>query len=343
MANTNVPPGLIYTSDDQPGITRKKHGKGFAYYYPNGEHIKKGKHLKRIQRIVIPPAWKNVWISPLENAHLQATGRDERKRKQYRYHELWIEFSKAQKYHQLIEFARALPDIRKRYSLDLQRSEWDYKKVAALAVAIMDSLHLRIGNSYYSKENHTFGLTTLRRKHLNLKEDSLKLSFTGKTGRERNLKLEDNKLIRLIKECSDLPGYEVFRYKKRGEICHLKSEDFNQYLRKTSNSEGISAKDFRTWGANVLCLEKAEAAKEAAENSRKTLENTLVKMVAKEMGHTISTCKSSYLHPTVLKFAVEATIPHDDISDILSGLDENENMLLSILQSSESLTPQGLG
>jgi DNA topoisomerase-1 len=335
MAFSRTPPGLIYTSDDQPGITRKKYGNGFAYYYPDGGHIKMDKLLRRIQRIVIPPAWKNVWISPRENSHLQATGRDSRNRKQYRYHKLWIEFSKAQKYHQLIEFAHALPDVRKKYSADLKRSKWDYKKVAALAVAIMDSLHLRIGSAYYSEVNHTFGLTTLRRRHLDLNEDSLELSFIGKTGRERSLRLEDNKLIRLIKECSDLPGYEVFRYKKQSEICQLKSQDFNQYLRNISNTEGISAKDFRTWGANVLCLEKAEAAKKAAKNSRKTLENSLVKMVAKEMGHTIGTCKSSYLHPTVLKFAVEASIPQNHKAHILSGLDENENMLLSILQSSE--------
>lgn len=327
-----LPPDLIHLTDEKPGITRRKYGRGFAYYHPSTGHISAKKELERIRSLVIPPAWENVWIAPIHNSHLQATGRDGRKRKQYRYHQSWLKFSTTEKYNRLVDFGEALPTIRKRYTADLQREKWDLEKTAALAVAVMDSLHLRVGNNYYSQRNHTYGLTTLRRKHLNLKEDALELSFVGKTGKERQLNLENKKLIRLVKECSDLPGYEIFRYKANGSFKPLKSEDFNSYLRDIAGDESVSAKDFRTWGANVLCLEKAEEAKRIAEHSRKKTDTILVKMIAKEMGHTVSTCKSSYLHPDVLTYALSHSLPCWEGTSEKEVTQDVESLLITILK-----------
>jgi len=334
MNSKDLPPTLIYLTDEKPGITRKKYGRGFAYYHPKTGHIKEGEDLIRIKNLVIPPAWKDVWIAPIDNAHLQATGRDTLKRKQYRYHDLWSEYSTFKKYEHLAEFGQKLPIIRKRYTEHLKRDDWDYKKVAALAAAVMDTLNLRVGSNYYSRKNQTYGLTTLRRKHLNLKEDELKLDYIGKTGKERKLSLENEKLIRLIKECSELPGYELFRFQTNEGMRQLKSEDFNEYLRLISQDDSISAKDFRTWGANVLCLEKAKDAKEAAKDSKKKMENILVSMVANELGHTLNTCRTSYLNPDVLDFATTHEIELTD-KENQGNFSNAEALLMQILEKSK--------
>jgi DNA topoisomerase-1 len=324
------PPDLVYLTDESLGIRREKSGRGFSYLHPSGNIIRDPNELERIETLVIPPAWEEVWIAPIQNAHLQATGRDEKQRKQYRYHDLWTKFAQKQKFNHLLEFGELLPKIRQTCKIDLKREEWDFKKVAALAVTVMDSLHLRIGNKFYSKTNHTYGLTTLRRKHLNLDEEALELSFIGKTGRERTLKLEDKKLIQMVKRCSDLPGYEIFRYRENSEMKPLLSEDFNNYLRAIAEDDAVSAKDFRTWGANVLCIEKAMEAKEKSKKSRKKLENILVSMVAKEMGHTVATCKKSYIHPEVLKHVTCGKKIYTDQEQ--SPYDAAEKKLIQILK-----------
>jgi DNA topoisomerase-1 len=339
MKPSELPPDLIYLTDDKPGITRKKYGRGFAYYHPETGHIRDDKDLLRIKNLVIPPAWGEVWIAPIENAHLQATGRDTLNRKQYRYHDLWNEYSTSRKYKHLAEFGLTLPLIRKRYTQHLRREEWDYKKVAALAVAVMDTLKMRVGSNYYSRVNHSYGLTTLRRKHLNLQEDKLNLKYVGKTGKERRLSLENKKLVRLIKECSELPGYELFRFQTQDGMKQLKSEDFNEYLRLISENDSISAKDFRTWGANVLCLKKAPQAKEMAENSRKKLDNILIKLVAKELGHTVNTCKTSYLNPNVLQYAINNDTQKEAHKKIRGDLKETEALLMELLENNLDKKP----
>ncbi len=331
MTAIDLPPDLVYLTDETLGIRRRKYGRGFSYLNPKGELIRDESELSRIKMLAVPPAWSEVWISPLPNGHLQATGRDEKQRKQYRYHELWTSFAQRQKFHHLWEFGQLLPRIRAVCESDLRRPTWDFQKVAALAVSVMDSLHLRVGSRFYSKTNHTYGLTTLRRKHIHLCENELELSFTGKTGKERKLILDDKRLVRLIKECSDLPGYEIFRYRDKDVRKPLRSQDFNEYLREISKNDEVSAKDFRTWGANVLCLQKADEAFELSKTSRKKIENILAGLVAKEMGHTLSICKSSYLHPKVLEYALNKKPGTTKVEE--NDFDVFEDELLMILQS----------
>lgn len=309
MSEDELPENLVYVSDATPGITRRKRGRGFAYYTPEGRHIKNPKTLKRIKSLVIPPAWQEVWICRDEYGHIQATGRDARHRKQYRYHPDWEAFSNRHKYDHLLEFADLLPALRSKYRRDLKSAEWDRRKVLALAVALMDELSLRIGNPYYSKQNDSYGLTTLRRKHVDFGGGKAHLSFTGKKGVQRDLELEDKKLTKLLRECSELPGYELFRYHDGERQRTIDSSDFNEYINSVGKGGSyVTSKDFRTWNGTVTCVEyEAEAAAIVEANPRKKKETTLVQLVADYLGNTVSTCRKYYIHPKVLAYCVEHT------------------------------------
>lgn len=299
---SNVPTSLVYLSDEKPGITRRKRGRGWQYFDVHKKHIKDEYVIVRIKNLAIPPAWTDVWISPIENSHLQSTGRDNNNKKQYIYHADYMEYRNRSKFHKLADFAKVLPEIRKQYKSDLKKEGWPKNKVLALIVSMLDNYYFRVGNWRYYKENETHGLVTLRKKHLQLSK-GLKLQYTSKGGKLRNLRITDRKMISLLKELSDLPGYEIFRYKiKAGKFSRIDSADVNEYIRKLA-AEEFSAKDFRTWGASVTALEQyPDAVKTCSKNKRSKFEPTLVKQVAKIMGNTMQVCREYYIHPKVLDY-----------------------------------------
>jgi DNA topoisomerase-1 len=305
MTAKDTPSHLLYVCDTQPGIRRQKRGRGFSYFTADGERITSKEVRSRIQELVIPPAWENVWICLKPNGHIQATGYDEAGRKQYIYHPDWTSYSNTRKYERLTEFGGDLEVIRKRYKKDLRKRKWTWEKVCALATALLDELHLRVGNSHYTRTNNSYGLTTLRRKHLKMKGTSVELHYKGKKGIERNNTVEDNKIRKLLLECSELPGYELFRYKEDGTFHTISSQDINTYLSFDELKNQYTAKDFRTWGANYLTLYlREEAMKICEENPRKKPETTLIRLVAKELGNTVATCRDYYIEPGVLKAAL---------------------------------------
>ncbi|MDR7128255.1 DNA topoisomerase-1 [Algoriphagus sp. 4150] len=296
-----LPKGLVYIRDSQPGILRKKRGRGFIFLDKDNQKLTDESQLERIKELVIPPAWKDVWISPKKNSYLQATGIDEKGRKQYLYHPKWSEYSTKIKYDDLLKFGFYLPILRERYKKDLKEKTWNKNKVLALATALLDELYLRVGNKHYTESNNTHGLTTLRRKHL--KEDGQKLliNYTAKSGKERSVSLTDKRLIRLLKDCSQLPGYELFRYRD-GDVWHtVGSSSLNDYIsQEAPEDDYYTAKYFRTWGANCVCIKHTDEVKLLCEGTKKKPETTLIKLVAEEMGHTVAVCKNSYLHPEIL-------------------------------------------
>jgi len=302
---SELPRGLVYIRDTEPGFKRKKKGRGSTFLDINNEKLTNEADLERIENLVIPPAWKDVWISPKNNSYLQATGIDEKGRKQYLYHEKWSAHSQKLKYDDLLKFGLYLPKLRRRYQQDLNQRTWNRKKVLALATALMDELYLRVGNRHYTTTNHTHGLTTLRRKHLKESNGKLFIEFIGKSGKKRSLTLTDKRLIRLLANCSQLPGYELFRYEEDGKWHTLDSSSLNEYIsEEAEEGEYYTAKYFRTWGANSLCIKYKQDAIELCKGTRKKPETTLIKMVAAEMGHTVAVCKSSYLHPDILTYCM---------------------------------------
>ncbi len=297
-----LPDYLHYVSDDYPGFSRKKHGRGFIYFDEFHEKLKNEAELKRIKALVIPPFWKNVWICPSPNGYLQVTGKDARNRKQYLYHIDWTNYRQAVKFRKIVEFGKKLPQIRQQYQKDLKQNSWTKTKVTALTLYLLDNYYFRIGNQYYANQNETYGLTTLRRKHLHADTDGLSLEYKAKSGKIRKVKIDNSKIAKLVRETSALPGYEIFRYKNDvGGYAAIESKDVNDYLHKHS-SEKFSAKDFRTWGATKTAIECYQRAVEKiSENTRLKFEPTLIKLVAKVMGNTPTVCKKYYIHPTVLE------------------------------------------
>jgi DNA topoisomerase-1 len=303
---SELPDDLVYIRDINPGYTRTKKKDKFHYFDQSGKPITDPSKLDRINALVIPPAWKSVWISPKKNSYLQATGLDDKNRKQYRYHTNWSTYSQKLKYDQLHSFGLFLPNLRKRYNTDLGKRGWPKEKVLALAVAVLDDLFLRTGNSQYTEKNNTYGLTTLRRRHIGINGKAMELKYTGKSGVSRMINLTDKRLVRLLKGCSQLPGYEIFRYQEDGKWYTVDSSEINEYINvdKAANHY-FTAKYFRTWGANSLCIKNKREALESVKNTRKKPETALIRSIAKKMGHTVSTCKSHYLHPEVIGFCME--------------------------------------
>lgn len=302
--NGHLGAALIHVNDHMPGYTRHRDEESFLYFNERGKRVRDKRVLKRIRELVIPPMWEDVWICKLPEGHIQATGRDARGRKQYIYHPLWHARSNDLKYHRLLDFARALPSIRERVRSDLRLRSWGREKVLALAVALMDEMHLRVGNKLSETERETYGLTTLRRKHLQETGKGLIIKYKAKSGKLRKVTLAQPRLIRLVKECSELPGYEVFRYESDGRYIPINSQDVNQYLREIAEMD-VTAKDFRTWGGTVLTVELEPAARQlCAVYPRKKLDTTLVRLVAEQLGNTVSVCRNYYIHPEVLNKAV---------------------------------------
>ncbi len=308
MREKEVPESLIYVSDYSDGFNRIKKDENFVYVNSQGETINDPETLERIQNLVIPPDWNKVWICKNPKGHVQVTGKDSKGRTQYLYHPDWMEYSKQIKYDELKIFGEKLGRIRMQLKKDLRRKKWDKRKVTALAIKLMDELYLRVGNTSYMNENGTYGLTTLRKKHLKEEKKSLLLKYTAKSGKLRQIKISHPTLKKQLKKCSELPGYEIFRYESDKKFMPIKSQDVNDYLREVSKTN-ITAKDFRTWGGTVLTVKLEPMAQEICrENARKKIEPTLVRLVANELNNTVAVCRKYYIHPKVLEVAVNGNL-----------------------------------
>jgi DNA topoisomerase I len=298
--------GLVYVSYDQTGYRRMAKGGSFIYLDEKRVPINDKEEIERIKNLRIPPAWQEVWICSDSSGHLQATGLDLKGRRQYLYHPEWAEFRNATKFHKILEFGRALPSIRERIAKDLRKKFWPKEKVMALIVKILDEAYLRIGNEVYKEQNETFGLTTLRRRHLKVEKGKVAFEYKAKSGKYRKVCVTNNQLSNLIKRCSELPGYEIFRYiGDDGKSYAVDSIDVNNYLKEISGKD-FSSKNFRTWAASILAIENLEEAKKEVENNqRKTLLPTLIKIVSAKLGNTPSICREYYIHPAILKVIEE--------------------------------------
>ena len=293
---------LRYVDDSAPGITRRKARNGFDYHLPDGALVRDIDTLKRIRSLAIPPAWTDVWICPDPNGHLQATGRDARGRKQYRYHPRWRQVRDEAKYSKLLIFTRVLPQLRARVEEDLKRPGLQRERVLAAIVRLMELTFFRVGNSEYVKMNKSFGLTTLRDRHVAIEGSRIHISFRGKSGKHHETDINDRRLARIVKDCRDLPGYELFQYlDDEGERHTVGSAEVNEYLREVTGEE-ITAKDFRTWAGTQLAAEalrEFEAFDSEAERKRAVVR--AVEKVAKHLGNTPTICRRCYIHPAVLE------------------------------------------
>ncbi|HEY4433553.1 MAG TPA: hypothetical protein VGM99_04040 [Candidatus Cybelea sp.] len=292
--------GLRYLDDRKPGITRRRRGKRFAYFFPDGKPVRDEAELQRIKSLAVPPAYADVWISPIAHGHLQATGRDARGRKQYRYHKRFREVRDEAKYHRLVAFGHALPAIRKAVAADLSSPGLTRRKVLGAVVSLLDATGLRVGNEEYAQANDSFGLTTLRTRHVRVAGSQVRLHFRGKTGKEQRILLDDARLARIIKRCRDLPGEELFSYvEEDGSVASVSSDDVNAYLREIAGDD-FSAKDFRTWIGTVECIgalaEPAAQLVDAKTNIAAALEQ-----VAARLGNTPAVCRKAYVHPAVFE------------------------------------------
>lgn len=293
---------LRYVTDAKPGITRKKWRKSFRYFDADGKQIKDEATLKRIRSLVIPPAWTDVWICPIANGHLQATGRDARGRKQSRYHPRWREVRDETKYERMKLFGQALPQIRERVEQDLLLPGLPREKVMATIVRLLETTFIRIGNEEYARENHSYGLTTLRGKHVDVDGSTVHFKFKGKSGKMHNLDLNDRRLARIVKKCLDLPGYELFQYlDEEGNPHTIDSADVNEYLRTITN-EPFTAKDFRTWAGTVLACALLRQF-DICETQTQAKKNVVqaIATVAERLGNTPSVCRKCYVHPAVIE------------------------------------------
>ena len=294
--------GLRYVSDDQPGYTRKRNGDGFDYFDVEAKSIRDEKRILRINRLAIPPAYRDVWICPSPNGHLQATGRDDRGRKQYRYHERWREVRDENKYEKMLIFGETLGKIRRHVKKDIGLRGLPRNKVLATVVQLLETTFIRVGNEEYARENKSFGLTTMRNRHVDVKGSTVKFNFRGKSGIVHEREVEDPRVAKVIRKLTDLPGQELFQYvDEEGEIRNVSSQDVNEYLQKISGEE-FTAKDFRTWAGTVMA---AVALNEvgAFENKTQAKKNVrdAVHAVAKVLGNTPAVCRKCYVHPIVLE------------------------------------------
>ena len=314
---------LRYVSDDEPGFTRRRWGRGFTYKDATGKTVKDKALRKRFAALVIPPMWSDVWICQDEKGHLQSTGRDDKARKQYLYHPEWNRVRDHAKFAAMIGFAEALPNLRAQVETDLEAAPLSRANVLAAVVKLLETTLIRIGNSRYAKMNKSYGLSTLRSKHVSETENGLAFDFVGKSAKEHHIELQDERLIDIVQACSELPGYQIFKYlDDNGKKQVVDSSDINAYIRehtgaynsknKLYNGNLYSAKDFRTWMASVLAASylydelqtskgKAILASEANSAERQQLVTAMVKNVAEELGNTPAVCRASYINPVIIE------------------------------------------
>jgi DNA topoisomerase-1 len=301
--------GLRYSTDARPGIVRRRAGRGFSYRRPDGEVVDDPAVVTRIRALAIPPAWTDVWICPDPAGHLQATGRDAKGRKQYRYHERWRAGRDDAKFERLIDFARVLPRIRKRCNADLATPGMSREKVLAAVVRLLETTLIRVGNDEYARLNRSFGLTTLKRRHATVTGTRVRFRFRGKSGREHEVGIRDRRLATVVRRCQELPGQELFQWvDDDGEAHDVASDDVNDYLREISGSD-ITAKDFRTWAGTVLAY-RALRALAPGTDDRSSRRNVVeaVRFTSDRLGNTPAVARRSYVHPAILEAYMDGSI-----------------------------------
>jgi DNA topoisomerase-1 len=301
--------GLRYVTDAAPGIRRKGFRGGFHYFDLHNRVVRDASRLARFKRLAIPPAWADVWICPLEDGHLQASGRDARGRKQYRYHPRWREVRDETKYAHMVAFAKALPRIRRRVSRDLRRSGLPREKVLAAVVRLLEVSLIRVGNEEYARDNASFGLTTMRDHHVDVAADRMRFQFRGKSGRAHRVEIEDRHLARIVRNCQSIPGQDLFQYiDDDGKPRDIGSGNVNDYLREVAGAD-FTAKDFRTWAGTVLAaialreFEKVDSKAQVKKNIVQAIER-----VAKRLGNTPAVCRKCYVHPAVIDAYVDGSM-----------------------------------
>ncbi|MGH7524913.1 MAG: DNA topoisomerase IB [Gemmatimonadales bacterium] len=327
---------LRHGSNEEPGITRQRCGRGFSYRSADGTLVRDRKTLARIRSLVIPPAWTAVWICPIANGHIQATGRDARSRKQYRYHPRWHEIRDATKYERMIAFGHALPKIRARLDADLALGGVPKAKVLATVVQLLATTFIRVGNEEYARANGSFGLTTMQDRHVAVDGSQIQFRFRGKSGKAHAVRMTDRRLARTIRRIRDLPGQDLFQFlDDTGEPQPITSSDVNDYLREVS-SQDFTAKDFRTWAGTLLAAaELAAIANDEDAAISKAAEVAAVKSVAERLGNTVAVCRKCYIHPDVLQAFVDhaarerwTACAHGAVEN---GLEAEEGALLRFL------------
>jgi DNA topoisomerase-1 len=332
--------GLRYVSDDQPGISRRAAGKTFRYFWPDGKAVKDSETLGRIKSLAVPPAWREVWISTAAHGHLQATGRDARARKQHRYHPRWREIRDETKYRRMFAFARALPRIRQRVRSALRLRGLPRDKVLATVVRLLEVSLIRVGNDEYARDNASFGLTTMKDRHVEVNGARLRFQFRGKSGKHHAVDIQDRRLARIVKRCQDLPGQELFQYvDDEGKMQDVRSGDINDYLRQITGQD-FTAKDFRTWAGTVLAalalreFEKFDSEAEAKKNIVRAIES-----VAERLGNTVAICRKCYVHPDIIDAYLDGTLlatlkqrAEQQLSGSVKRLRPEEAAVLGLLQ-----------
>ena len=330
---------LVYINDQDAGIVRVKKGKGFAYFI-NDKLIEDDEIIDRIKKLAIPPAWTDVWICKNKNGHIQATGKDARGRKQYKYHPLWHVLRNETKFHRMYEFGKLLPSMRLKIEEDLAKKELCEEKVMATVVSLMERTYIRIGNEDYEKMYGSYGLTTLKDNHVKINGDTIHFSFKGKKGIDQNISLKNKRLAKMIKKCREIPGRELFQYfDAEGKRQSIDSGMVNRYIKDATGGD-YSAKDFRTWAGtlNILRAFKTIGLADSDSDSKKNIIAALDE-VSKQLGNTRTVCKKYYVHPGVIRLYEEKNLYKyinelDEIeeSDNLTGLTSDERVLMKILK-----------
>jgi DNA topoisomerase-1 len=335
MSADPPPASLVYVDDSRPGWRRERRGEDFAYFDEHGRPIRDEASLARVRRLAIPPAYEQVWICPLPNGHLQATGRDARGRKQYRYHPEWHAARDTTKYERLRAFGMALPRVRRQVERDLALRGLPREKVLATVVRLLDTTYLRVGNDEYARSNGSYGLTTLRNRHAAIKGATLTLSFRGKSGVAQKVRLDDPRVARICAKLQELPGQELFQWvDDAGEPHAIGSADVNDYLRRLAGDD-FSAKDFRTWHASALTLERLleRQADAASPSAARRIVNDVIDEVASRLGHTRSVCRKAYVHPAIVERFEDGGLATASASAALRlrGLKASERALIALL------------
>lgn len=320
--------GLQYISDDRPGVRRKRCGRGFIYISPNGRRVTCLDTLARIRKLAIPPAYTEVWICPKPNGHIQATGRDAKGRKQYRYHSLFREVRDDSKFDHMLDFVRALPEIRAQVDRHLALRGLPREKVLATIVHLLESTLIRVGNAHYAKQNKSFGLTTLQNRHVAITGDQLRFQFKGKSGKQWRLHIRDRRIAKIVRAIQELPGQQLFQYAdEEGVLREISSSDINDYLRMISGTD-ITAKDFRTWTGTVSAaviltgFENTVSKTEAQRNLRSAIE-----AVSAQLGNTPTICRKSYIHPDVIDGYLDRTLTAEALKAALGRSRRGKGML----------------
>jgi len=342
--------GLRYVSDARPGIQRKKAGKGFAYIRADGSRLSDPDVLKRIRALAIPPAWTEVWICPWAEGHIQAIGRDAKGRKQYRYHARFREVRESTKYEHVVAFADALPSIRAKVAEHMALRGLPREKVLATVVHLLESTLIRVGNDDYAKQNNSYGLTTLKNRHVAVDGNEVRFRFTGKSGKQWSLRVRDRRIAKIVKACQELPGQELIQYvDEEGNCRDVTSTDVNDYLREITGKD-ITAKDFRTWAGTVLAamalkeLESFDSAAQAKRNLRAAIEK-----VSARLGNTSTICRKCYIHPEVLTSYMDGNLvlelkskAESELRSGMESLKPEEAAVLALLRSRLAKEAEGL-